>query len=62
MLIEYVTTKHRRLVSDAIGGLLVCRKIAREVYQTAVMKAEEPQAETVKPKRRYKRRDMKAKD
>jgi hypothetical protein len=64
MQIEYVMTRSRRTVSDAVGAALVKRRLAREVCETrAVAAEEEPQeisAVTGKPKRKYKRRDMQA--
>lgn len=69
MLIEYVTNRSRRNVSEAVGRALILRKIARGVYDTREMKPEALpiQAEAVeispvtgKPKRKYRRRDMQA--
>lgn len=77
MQIEYVATRSRRNVPDAIGETLIKRKIARRVYQTRQMTAEPPappedqfihadepeiSARTGKPKRKYRRRDMTAED
>lgn len=50
MLIEYKATKHRREVADAIGERLVANGIATKV------------TDAEKPKRKYKRRDMRAED
>lgn len=63
MQIEYVVTRHKREVSDAIGEALIARRIARRV-ETREMEAEEGEisSRTGKPKRRYKRRDMRAED
>lgn len=69
MLIEYVTNKSRRNVSQAVGNALILRKIARGVYPTTEMTPEtlpsspatvEISAKTGKPKRQYRRRDMQA--
>lgn len=65
MLIEYVATKSRREVSESIGQTLIKRKLARAVYQTRQMKPEEApeiSERTGKPKRKYRRRDMKAEE
>jgi hypothetical protein len=70
MQIEYLTTRHRRDVSDEVGALLVDRRIARRVYETREIQAEPVKVEeapeiserTGKPKRKYKRRDMAAED
>lgn len=72
MLIEYVMTKHRRQVSDSIGRRLVKSRIAREVYETRALEPEgAPQSSeaeveisqrTGKPKRTYRRRDLRAED
>ncbi|WP_238346239.1 hypothetical protein [Luteimonas saliphila] len=63
MLIEYVANGSRREVRDSIGEVLIARKIARPVYDTRHV---EPELEisplTGKPKRQYKRRDMKAEE
>jgi hypothetical protein len=63
MQIEYVVTRSKRTVSDAIGEALIARKIARRV-ETLEVKAEEIEISprTGKPKRRYKRRDMRVED
>jgi hypothetical protein len=65
MQIEYVATKSKRTVPDAIGEALIARKIARRI-ETRELKAEVPEVEisprTGKPKRRYKRRDMRVED
>lgn len=65
MQIEYVATKSKRTVPDAIGEALIARKIARRI-ETRELKAEAPEVEisprTGKPKRRYKRRDMRVED
>ena len=63
MQIEYVANGSKREVSDAIGKVLIARKIARRVYQTRQVTPEvTPEVEvsprTGKPKRQYKRRDM----
>lgn len=55
MQIQYVATGGKRTVDDAIGAVLVKRKIARE-YQTREV-VEEPVV-TTKRKRKYKRRDL----
>jgi hypothetical protein len=66
MRIEYVASKSQRTVSDEIGNTLIARKLARRVYETREVKAEEPAPEveiserTGKPKRQYKRRDLTA--
>lgn len=71
MQIRYAVTKHKREVPESIGRRLVAARIATEVrdpvYQTAAVKAEEPGAEeaeisprTGKPKRQYKRRDLRS--
>ena len=66
MRIEYVANKSQRTVPDDIGNTLIARKLARRVYETREVKAEEsaPEVEiserTGKPKRRYKRRDLTA--
>ena len=66
MRIEYVANKSQRTVPDEIGKVLIARKLARRVYETREVKAEEPAPEveisprTGKPKRRYKRRDLTA--
>ena len=69
MQIEYVANGSKREVSDAIGKVLIARKLARPVYQTRqvtpeVTPQETPEVEvsprTGKPKRQYKRRDMTA--
>jgi hypothetical protein len=70
MQIEYVANGSKREVSERIGKALIARKIARPVYQTRELRAEsldvsdpaEISARTGKPKRRYKRRDMKAQE
>jgi hypothetical protein len=71
MQIEYVANGSKREVSDAIGKVLIARKIARPVYQTRHVTPEvapevTPEVEisprTGKPKRKYKRRDMSAED
>ncbi len=73
MLILYKATGHSRDVPDTIGSNLVARGIATDVtpqiprplMQSRQMLAEpEPEisARTGKPKRRYKRRDMRAED
>lgn len=58
MQIEYRANRSRRVVSDAIGAELVARNIAAEVIETRELKAVE--VTTPKPKRQYKRRDMRA--
>ena len=60
MQIEYLTTRSRRTVADAVGAVLVKRRLAREVYETraVVAELEEVSPRTGKPKRKYKRRDM----
>lgn len=60
MRIEYVANGSQREVRDSVGEALVARKIARPVYQTREVVAEEVSERTGKPKRRYKRRDMTA--
>lgn len=66
MLIEYVANKSKRNVSDAIGAQLVSRRIAREVVEDREIQADcasddaEISDRTGKPKRTYKRRDMRA--
>lgn len=66
MQIEYVANRSRRNVRDSIGEALIARKIARPVYQTRQLTpepaddAEDISPRTGKPKRKYKRRDMKA--
>lgn len=67
MQIEYVATRSKRTVSNAIGEALIARKIARRVDETRTMVAEvvaeeliEMSERTGKPKRKYKRRDMQA--
>lgn len=77
MQIEYVATRSKRTVPDHIGQALIARKLARRVYQTRQMKAEqdsdvveslstaddiEISPRTGKPKRQYKRRDLTAED
>lgn len=63
MQIEYVVTKSKRNVPDAIGEALIARKIARRI-EIRELKAEVQEVEisprTGKPKRRYKRKDMQA--
>lgn len=64
MQIEYVVTRSKRTVPDAIGEALIYRGIARRV-ETRQIKAEEDveiSPRTGKPKRRYKRRDMRVED
>lgn len=64
MQIEYVATRSKRTVSDAIGEVLIERKIARRVVEEVrtgfarVVEADE--SPKPKRKRRYKRRDMQA--
>lgn len=60
MQIEYVVTRHKREVSDAIGEALIARRIARRVETREMEAEEEISARTGKRKRRYKRRDMQA--
>lgn len=63
MLIEYVANGMKREVRDSVGEQLIKRKLARAVMETRAIKAEdtpEISERTGKPKRRYKRRDMKA--
>jgi hypothetical protein len=75
MLIMYKATGHSRDVPDHIGSTLVQRGIATDVtpvvkpkaYRTRQLlpEAEAPPAvseRTGKPKRKYKRRDMRAED
>jgi|GEM_PF-3459472 len=55
MLIQYVVTKHRREVPDAIAKRLLAIRVATRV----VLPGEAADiAPTEKPKRQYKRRDM----
>lgn len=65
MRIEYRANGQQRDVRDSVGEALIARKIARPVYQTRQVVADEPEEveispRTGKPKRRYKRRDMTA--
>lgn len=69
MLIEYVLTRSRRNVSEAAGKRLIACKVAREVVVETRQELPETTAPDVeisprtgKPKRRYKRRDMRAED
>jgi hypothetical protein len=65
MLIEYVVTKSRREVRDSTGRALIKRKIARLAYPTEELKPEgsvEISGRTGKPKRQYKRRDLRPKE
>lgn len=71
MLIQYRTTGHRREVADSIGRRLVGSRIADPAhtepeaassYQTADLQAEGISPRTGKPKRKYKRRDLRAAD
>lgn len=65
MLIEYVANGMKREVRDSVAEALIARKLAHRVVETREMKAEdapEISERTGKPKRRYKRRDMKAED
>ena len=55
MLIELIKSGKRKDVPDKVGAYLVKAKVAREVYETRVVA---PEVE--KPKRQYRRRDMKA--
>ena len=53
-------TKNGKLVSlsDRVATHLIRAGVARAVIETRQVKAEEPEAE--RPKRQYRRRDMKA--
>lgn len=65
MQIEYLTTKSKRDVPEAIGKELVRRKIAKAVYETRQLKPEaapEISERTGRPKRQYRRRDMQAEE
>jgi hypothetical protein len=74
MRIEYRANGMQREVRDSVGEALVSRNIATRVYQTRqlsaksepeTVEAEEPveiSPRTGKPKRKYKRRDMKAEE
>lgn len=67
MRIEYVANGMRRDVRDSVGETLIARRIARAVYETRQMQPEaaeeaEISPRTGKPKRQYRRRDMKADD
>ncbi len=68
MDLEYVSNGKPFKVNDALGKVLVARKLARfpaGALQTRELKAEasvEISEVTGKPKRAYNRRDMKAED
>lgn len=67
MLIEYVANGMQRDVRDSVGETLIARRIARAVYETRQMQPEQAEkveisTRTGKPKRQYRRRDMKADD
>lgn len=65
MRIEYRANGMQREVRDSVGEALIARKIARPVYQTRELVADEPEEVDISPrtgkrKRKYKRRDMTA--
>lgn len=65
MRIEYRANGMQREVRDSVGEALIARKIARPVYQTRELVADEPEEVGISPrtgkrKRKYKRRDMTA--
>lgn len=64
MLIEYKANGMKRDVPEGIAKTLIARKLAKAVYLTRDMAAEEVEISerTGKPKRRYRRRDMTAED
>ena len=67
MLIQHEATKHKREVSEEIGRRLIASRIASSViepvYRTSAVEPEvEISPRTGKPKRQYKRRDMRAED
>lgn len=70
MQIMYRTTGHTRNVEESIGRRLVASRIADAVKPkvvTRVLKADEDEEveispRTGKPKRKYKRRDLRAED
>lgn len=65
MQIEYLTTKSRREVSEAAGRALIKHKIARAVETPHVELTAEPDEispRTGRPKRQYRRRDLRAED
>lgn len=76
MRIEYKANRSQRTVRDSVGNALVSRGIARRVDEprkeepatapeSSAMEpeqAKEISPRTGKPKRRYKRRDMKAEE
>ena len=67
MLIQYRANGMQREVRDSVGEVLIRRNLATRVYRTRQLVADEPEEveispRTGKPKRKYKRRDMKAEE
>lgn len=70
MELEYTKTGKPFKVNDALGKVLIAKKLARypAVMQTAAMKTEsvtndaDISARTGQPKRTYRRRDLKAEE
>ena len=66
MLIQYRTTGHQRNVDDGVGRMLVRSRIADPVLEggsvAVAMVDAEISPRTGKPKRKYKRRDLRADD
>jgi len=63
MRIEYTANKMQREVRDSAGEALINLGLAKRVYQTRDDGPEEEiSARTGKPKRRYKRRDIRPED
>lgn len=65
MRIQYRANGMQRDVRDSVGEALIARNLARPVYQTRQVVADEPEEAEVSPrtgkrKRKYKRRDMTA--
>lgn len=65
MRIKYVANGMQRTVRDSVGKALIARRLARAVTETGHLEPEPPEAESIeisprtgKPKRQYKRRDM----
>lgn len=65
MRIQYRANGMQREVRDSVGEALIARNLARPVYQTRQVVADEPEEAEVSPrprksKRKYKRRDLAA--
>lgn len=65
MMIQYVSNGSKRDVRESIGNVLIDRKLARPVYETRMLEPEPAVESTepdIKPKRKYKRRDLQSEE